>query len=66
MREYEYNWCNAHKDEIVKKAQNLYTMYIDQDIKYKNIKYCLNFPELEKICIQYELEHPAQYIGGYI
>lgn len=24
---YEYNWCNAHKDEIVKKAQNLYTMY---------------------------------------
>lgn len=47
--------------EIVKKAQELYTMYVEDDVRYKNKKYCLNFPKLEKICNKYELDHPAQY-----
>ena len=61
LRRYEYEWCNSHRNEIVKKAQELYTMYVEDDVRYKNKKYCLNFPELEKICNKYELDHPAQY-----
>ena len=61
LRRYEYEWCNSHRNEIVKKAQELYTMYVEDDVRYKNKKYCLNFPELDKIFNKYELDHPAQY-----
>ena len=60
LRKYEYTWCNSHKDEIIQKAQKLYTMYLTKDSAYKNIAYCVDFPSLEAICRKYAYEHPAR------
>ena len=61
LRKYECNWCNQHKDEIQLKAQKLYDMVINHDASYKNINYCVNFSDLERICDQYECLHSPQH-----
>lgn len=60
-RRYEIVWCNKHAEEIVRKAEMLYRMRINNDPSYKNIAYCLNFPALEAICDEYEKNHPKQH-----
>lgn len=61
LRQYEYYWCNQHRDEIQQKAQKLYDMYTRRDPQYKNIQYCVNFLSLEIICDQYNLTHAPQH-----
>ena len=61
LRIYEEKWCNNHAEEIEKKALILYKMYADKDKSYKNIKYCIDFQQIEKLCSEYEKKHPAQH-----
>lgn len=61
LRIYEEKWCNNHSKEIESKALVLYKMYVDKDRSYKNIKYCIDFPQIEELCSEYEKQHPAQH-----
>lgn len=45
----ELDWCQSHQNEIERLANELYRMYISDEL-FKKRKICLNFPELEKEC----------------
>ncbi|MBQ6753006.1 MAG: type III toxin-antitoxin system ToxN/AbiQ family toxin [Clostridia bacterium] len=51
----EIEWCNDNKDIIVNKANILYNKYLSGE-PFKRKKDCLNFPELEEICKNYNLQ----------
>lgn len=59
LRRAEIEWCEAHSEEIINKANVLYNTYISGTY-FKHRKNCLNFPLLEKICKIYCEEHPRQ------
>lgn len=61
LRKYEYEWCNRHKDAIIRKARSLYDLFGTKDPDYKNIKFCLDFYKLERICDEYEKKHMPQH-----
>ena len=48
----EINWCNENRDVLVNKANVLYEKFISGE-PFKRKKDCLNFPELEEVCKQY-------------
>ena len=52
----EIDWCRKHQDDIVNKANVLYSMYTS-DQKFSARPRCLKFPELEKACKKYEDKH---------
>ena len=61
LRIYEEIWCNNHAKEIKSKALLLYKLYAEKDESYKNIKYCIDFKQIEILCSEYEKQHPAQH-----
>ena len=54
------NWCKEHSEEIRNKANVLYETYISGK-EFKRRKECLNFPQLEKICQEYNKTQAHQH-----
>ena len=59
-RQVALQWCIEHSEDVENKARVLYKTYISGE-PFKRKHDCLNFPELEKICKEYNKIHIHQH-----
>ena len=60
LRKEELAWIQENKYVIINKARTLYDLYTSNR-PFRRRDDCLNFPQLEKICREYELVHVSQH-----
>lgn len=60
LRREELEWIRQNRHDIINKAQTLYNAYIS-GMQFKRRDDCLNFPQLETLCKDYERIHVPQH-----
>lgn len=53
----QLSWCNSHRDLILKQAEKLYNLIVNQKGWKSLADRCCNFPEDEKYCKEYCLKN---------
>ena len=59
----QLSWCNSHRDLILKQAEKLYNMIINNKGWESLADRCCNFPEDEKRCKEYFLKYRTDESG---